>query len=138
MVSHLGKCRYGNRHRKFPVITLFSMLGEIEALNFMMFRNTQTHDNIDDFQDRKRSRNRQRSRNANANGLVQKLMRVPFQSAGCEYASACIFEDGIHRAAGEDAGKQCAQSSACAVNAEGVERVVISEASFYMRDHQIA
>src|SRR5579864_6024696 len=104
----------------------------------MMLRHTKTHECVDDFQDRQRSRNRQRSRDPNSDGLIHELMRVPFQRAGGKHASAGIFEDWIYSTAGKDACEQCAQSSASAMNAEGVERVVIAETRFYVRDHQIA
>ena len=138
VICYLGKSCHRHRHRMFPVITLFAMLRKIETLDFMMLRHTQTDDYIDEFQNRQRSHDRQRSGNSNSDGLIHELMCVPFQRAGGKHASAGIFEDWIYRAAGEDACEQRAQSSACAVNAESVERVVIAKARFYMRDHQVA
>src|SRR4051812_40134430 len=96
----------GCTRRKFPVITFFSMLGEIEPLNFMMLRHTKTHNDIDDFQNRECSHNRQRSRNPNSDCLVHELMCVPFQRARSKHASAGIFKDGIHCATGEYTCKQ--------------------------------
>src|SRR5579864_640600 len=134
---YLGESCCGHRHRMFPVITLFSMLGQIETLNFMMFRHTQTDDYIDHFQDRERSHHRQRRRDPNSDCLVHELMRVPFQGAGSKHASARIFEDGIYGTAGEHACEQRAECSACAMNAKSVERIVITEACFNMRNHQV-
>src|ERR1041385_9269062 len=123
--------------RKLPVITFFSVLGEIETLNFMVFRHAQPHDHIDGFQNRECSHNSQRSRYANSNGLIHELMCVPFQRAGSKHASPGIFKDRIHRAAGEHASEQRAQSAPCAVNPKGVERVIITKARLDVRDHEI-
>src|SRR5258708_26514687 len=100
----------------------------------MMLRHTQPDERINHFQDGQRSHHRQCSGNPNSNGLIHKLMCVALQRAGGKHASAGIFEDWIYRAAAKDARKQRANVAASAVNAEGVERIVIPKASLYMRD----
>ena len=100
-----------------PVITFFAVLRDIKTLDLMVLGHTQTDERIDHFQDRERSHNRQRSSDPNADGLIHELMCVAFQSAGGKHASAGIFENGIHRAAGEHAREQRAE---CASGTESL------------------
>src|SRR4029077_12259048 len=74
----------------------------------------------------------------NADGLIYELMCVPFQCTGGKHSSAGIFENGIHHAPCEDACEQRADGAARAMNAECVERIVVTEACFHMRNHQVA
>ena len=80
VICYLGERCHRNRRRMFPVITLFAVLGEIETLDFMMLRHTQTDDYIDEFKNRERSHYGQRSGDPDSDRLVHELMCVPFRA----------------------------------------------------------
>src|SRR5262249_52766438 len=97
-----------------PGIAFLTVLRDIEALDLMIFRDTQANDDVDHLKDHQRSDYRQPSCNSNTDGLIYELMGVSFQSAGSHCASAGVFENGIDSATGEDAGQQ---RSDCAAGA---------------------
>ena len=47
-----------------------------------------------------------------------------------------VPKGGIDCAGGEEARKQCTQSAACAVHAEGIERIVVTQAALDFKDHE--
>src|SRR5215471_1184557 len=49
-----------------------------------------------------------------------------------------VLEDRIDGAEGKDPGQQRPNGATGAVDAEGVERIVVAEARFYVRHHQVA
>ena len=65
-------------------------------------------------------------------------MGIAFQQAGGHWIPLGIFEDGIDGCDCEDSGQDRSQSPACAMNAEGVKRVVIPEFRFHLGDHPVA
>src|SRR5215467_7185168 len=65
-------------------------------------------------------------------------MRVAFDHPGRQRGSFGVFEDRIYGARRKDSCKQRADGSSRAVDAEGIERVVVAEARLDLRHHQIA
>jgi hypothetical protein len=56
-----------------------------------------------------------------------------YAAGGQGIAVGVLAEDGVDGCGGEDAGEQRAERAACAVDAEGVERVVVAEPWFLTR-----
>src|SRR5215469_2831085 len=121
--------------RYLPGISLFAVLGQIEALNLFLFRHPQPDDEIYNLENDERTHDRKHPRDYNAHELIEQLMSIPFEQARCQRIPLRIFEDRVHSRGGENTGQQRAQRSACAMDTEGVEAVIVSESSLHLGNH---
>src|SRR5271166_7074146 len=65
-------------------------------------------------------------------------MKVAFENTRWQHATLSVLEYGIDQAGGEDAGQQRADRAADSVYAKGIQRIVITQASFYHRANRVA
>jgi len=74
-----------------------------------------------------------------AGSLVEHLAPVSVQCAGGDRVAGGVFaEGGVNGAGGKEAGEQRTQGSAGSMNAEGVQRVVVTEEALHDEDHKEA
>ena len=109
------------------------MLREVEAGGFLLRRDAQADDLVDDKEQHQRAHDGDAPGNAHAGELVEQLAPVAVDGAGGQRRLPKIGVDG---AGGEEAGEQRAEGSAGSVNAKGVERVVVAEAALDHEDHE--
>src|SRR5690242_2417563 len=121
--------------RNLPRVPFLAVLREIEALNFLLLGNAKSDDKVHDLQDYERAHDGQDPGDDDTDKLIAPLVVVAFQKSGGKRDALRVFEDGIYRGNSEDAGEQRAQGSTGAMHAEGIQTVVVTEASLYLRDH---
>ncbi len=112
------------------------MLGEVEAGGFLFWGEAEADGFIHHEEDGEGSDDGDGPGDGNADELVQDLMGVAFEQAGGEgVALGIVAEDGVDGGDGEDTGEECSDGAASAVDAEGVERVVVAKVVFEAGDH---
>ena len=104
-------------------IPFLAVLAEIQTLNFLVLSDPQTHGGVQDFQNDKRAHQGDARRGENADDLREHLPGIAFQKSDGRLRTG----DGPR---GKHAGEQCTNRAAHAVNAEGIERIVISKLGF--------
>ena len=114
------------------------MLGKVEAGGFVLGRDAQTDDFVDDEEQNQGADYGDSPGNNDAGGLVEQLCPVAVNGAGGEGIACGAFEDGVDDAGGKEAGEQSADGSTGAVHAKGVKGIVITEAAFDLKDHKAA
>ena len=101
------------------------MLRDVEAERFLLWRNAQTDDRVDDLQDDERGDDAEDPSDRNGHDLAVDHAAA-FDQAELR-AGAPFSADVPARARGEDAGQNRTERSADAVDAERVERIVVAE-----------
>ena len=113
------------------------MLRYVKTDGFFRFADAQTDDDINDFQNHECADNRQSDADADADELIDDLSRISFDQTDGQNISAFTFENRVDRARRKNSGHNRAENSADAVNAENVQRVVITEKFFDFANHKI-
>src|SRR5215472_7459997 len=116
------------------VITLFSMLRDIQPFHLVFFRNAYSGGYIHDLQNHDGSQERKAPCAEDAHQLVAYLTPVPIQAAD----RLSFAKDGIHRGSSAHAGQQRSNRSPRPVDAKRIERVIVTEDGFELRYHQVA
>ena len=98
----------------------------------MLGRDAQADDLVHDKEQDQRADDGDAPGNADAGELVEHLAPVAVDGAG----GHALAVDRVDDAGGKDAGEQRAEGSAGAVNAEGVEGIVVAEAALDLEDHE--
>src|SRR5215472_13200261 len=91
--------------RRFPIVSLFSMLREVEALHFFLLGNSQTNGGIDQFQDDEGSHDGEPPGDRYTDKLIEQLAGISFEQAGGHRIALRVLEDRIDGAGGEDPGQ---------------------------------
>src|SRR5208282_1572704 len=85
----------GRQRLLFERISFFTVKREIEALDFRLFLDAQTHCEIDQFEQDERSHGSQYPCNDDARGLIQQLVGVAVDETGAGHVALRILEDRI-------------------------------------------
>src|SRR5581483_7334580 len=123
--------------RDFPEISFFAMLRKIKALHFMLLSDSQSDGHINNLQDNKCSHDRQAPCDCDTNKLVCQLAIIPFYHSRGDRVALRVLKDRIHCARRKDSGENRAESTTRSMHPKGVERVIITEARLYCRNHEI-
>src|ERR1017187_1165404 len=120
-------------HRSgIEVVAFLAVLGEIEAGGFVFGRDAQADDPVNDEEQNQRAHDGDAPGNGDSAELVEELPPVAVDGAGGDVLAV----DGVDGAGGEEPREQCAQGSASAMHAEGIERVIVAEHALYLEDHK--
>src|SRR5213594_2260372 len=122
---------------RLEYIPFFAMHAEVESFNFLFLANSQSHRHVADFENDQSAHDCQRPRNARSDELVEHLARIAIHQAKRHRLTGGILQRIIHRVRGENASKQRSQSSACTVDAERVQCIVVAELRLHLRHHEI-
>src|SRR3954469_2459330 len=114
------------------------MLGKVEPLNFVLGCDSKANGPIHELKDEQRTNGCDHPGNCHANQLIQQLVWIAFDNAGCQNISVCIAKNRIYSAGCEHASEQCAQGSTCPMDTERIQGIVVSELRFDGDYHEIA
>jgi len=133
-----GKPETLNGEPFLHVVAFFTVLAEVKAHNFIVRIDSQTDDGIDDLQDNIASDSGQDPCNQNTCGLVQELMSIPIKQPDGKRPALGILENRIDAAYSENSRQQCTQCTARAMNAKGIQGIIIAEEPLDFGNHEIA
>ena len=106
------------------------MQAGIEPLHFLIFGDAKADGGIHDLEDHQGSYDTEAPGDGNADSLIEHLAGVAVdQAEGLSFAGG-VFERVVDGIGGEDAGEDCADRSARAVDTEGIEGIVVAELLF--------
>src|ERR1039458_2219763 len=128
---------YPLRRLPFESIPLLAVHAQIQALDLLVPGDAHSDEEVADLEDNQGADYREDPCDGAAGGLVENLAGVAIHQAQRQGMPGRILETIVHQVGGEDAGEERAQSSTGAVDAEGIERVVVSENSLDLADHEI-
>src|SRR5205807_8616374 len=101
-------------------ISFFSMLTEVESLELLLLADSQAHRGVENLKNNQRPDDGDGDSRPDAGRLIDDLPGISFEKPNGEFF---IGNDGRSR---KYARKERAQRSADAVNAEGIQRVVVT------------
>ena len=117
----------------FEIVPFLAVQRDIEAADLLIFRNAQADEEIGHFQNDERADDCEDPRDCDSDELIQDLMRVAIKEAHIQCIALGIFEDSVHEFCREETGEKRADCAAGAVDAEGVERIIVAEDRFHFR-----
>src|SRR5271163_621266 len=118
----------------FQVVGFFAVLRDVETFDLIRFAHADASNHIRYFQQDNGSYQGEAPREEYAYKLITKLAPVAVQSSN----GLARAENRVDHLLRKDPGQERADRAACAVNAEGIEGIVIAEDRFYFRDHPVA
>jgi len=114
------------------IVPFLAVLRKIEAGHLVLGSETETDDFVDDKEQNQRADDGESPRNADADKLIEDLAPMAVDAARGD----ALAVNGIDDTGGEYAGEEGAESASRAVNAEGVEGIVVAEAGLNLEDHE--
>ena len=115
------------------VVGLFTVLRDVQSLNFVFFRYAHARQQIYDLQQHYRP-DKRKSQAISAHELIANLSPVTVKPAH-RFARAKNRIDYLLR---KNSREQRSNRSACSVHAEGIKRVIIPEDGLHFRHHPMA
>src|SRR5437016_9382367 len=112
---------------RLEYITLFVVLAVIETLNLLFLSDPQPYGGVDDLENDERPHNAEHPGDRRTDDLIEHLAAVAVHESERLHLAGRVLQSIVNHIRGEDAGQDRAQGSAGAVNAEGVQRVVVAE-----------
>src|ERR1700721_1116103 len=117
---------------RVEVVPFFAVLRKIEPSLLVLGYQAQAHGFVHNKEQHQRAHDRNPPCDADAGELIQDLAPMAVDGAG----GNALAIDGIDDARRKDSGEQCAESASSAVDAKGVERIVVAEAGLDLEDHE--